>query len=68
MIDFNFYPERHLDELEGMLDIELPEGWNVADLIRCLHDTRLQLWQVFYEVDDDGGIRRKSPPRDRGRP
>jgi hypothetical protein len=55
--DFNFYPERHMNLLDGMLDIEVPQGWSLADLIRNLKDAECMLWKALNYVDDDGNIR-----------
>jgi hypothetical protein len=39
MIDFNFYPEKHMDVLEGLTDVEVPKRWTLGDLIRELVQT-----------------------------
>lgn len=47
MIDFNFYPEKHMGELEGLLDVEVPQGWTLEKLIRQLHDAKIMLWTLL---------------------
>lgn len=56
MIDLNFYPEKHMDELEGMLDIDLPAGWTLGQLIAALYDAKVMLWGELIDVDDDGNV------------
>lgn len=56
MIDLNFYPEQHMDELDGLLDLEVPSGWSLGDLIRELHSAKCMLWGELLHIDDDGGI------------
>lgn len=55
--DFNFYPEQHLDELDGLLDVEVPSGWDIARMIRELHDARCLLGNLLLHVDDDGKVK-----------
>lgn len=57
MIDLNFYPEKHLDEMDGLLDLEVPQGWNLARFIRELYEAKLMLWAELLVVDDDGNVR-----------
>jgi hypothetical protein len=56
MIDLNFYPEQHMAELDGMLDVELPAGWTLARLIQALYEAKLMLWTELTDVDDDGNV------------
>lgn len=53
-IDLNFYPEQHMDELEGMADLEVPAGWTVGQLIQELRNAKCDLWKELLHVDDDG--------------
>jgi hypothetical protein len=57
MIDLNFYPEQHMNDLVGLTDVEVPQGWTLGQLIRVAHDAKLDLWAALNEVDDDGNIR-----------
>jgi hypothetical protein len=52
-----FYPERHLDELDGFLDEPPPEGWTLGQYIRALFDAKLMLWKALNYVDDEGEVR-----------
>jgi hypothetical protein len=54
--DLNFYPEHHMDELDGLLDLEVPQGRTVGGLVERLHDARLMLWSALNKVDDDGNV------------
>jgi hypothetical protein len=56
MPDLNFRPEQHIEELEGLLDVEVPKGWTVGRFIRCAHDARIGLWDALNMVDRDGNI------------
>lgn len=56
MIDLNFYPEKHLNELDGLLDLEVPQGWTLARVIRALYDAKIELWRLLWR---DDGTRRK---------
>jgi hypothetical protein len=55
-IDFNFYPERHMDELVGLLDEEPPQGWTLAHYISELHAAKCLLWSALIEVDGEGNV------------
>jgi hypothetical protein len=55
-LDLNFYPEKHMDELDGLLDAEVPNGWTLARLIEETYDAKLMLWDALNRVDDDGRI------------
>jgi hypothetical protein len=55
-IDFNFYAEQHLDQLEGMTDLELPQGWTLGQLISALYDAKLMLWAEILHIDRDGNV------------
>jgi hypothetical protein len=56
MLDLNFYPDQHLDELEGLSDIEVPQGWTAGQLIRALYEARMKLLSRLLHVDEDGNI------------
>ena len=60
-LDLNFYPERHMDVLKGLSDIEVPPGWTLGKLIEELTWADAMLWAVFWRVDDDGNIVRRQP-------
>ena len=53
-IDLNFYPTQHLAELDGLTDIEVPEGWTTDQLIQALYDAKVELWMVLHHTDEDG--------------
>jgi hypothetical protein len=66
IIDFNFRPEQHVDELDGLTDVEVPQGWTLGRLIRGAHDARLLLWDTLNTIDGDGNIvprRAATPPQ-----
>lgn len=56
-IDFNFYPEQHLDELDQLWDEEVPKGWTIGRFIEEVYNAKLLLWHALYKVDDDGYIK-----------
>jgi hypothetical protein len=56
MIDLNFYPEKHMDELDGLLDVEMPKGWTIGRFIEEAHNARLLLWAALNEVNSDGYV------------
>jgi hypothetical protein len=56
IIDLNFYPEQHMDELDGLTDVEVPRGWTLGRLIHSAHNARLLLWDVLNRIDGDGNI------------
>ena len=55
MIDFNFYAEKHTDEIAGLLDEEVPPGWTIARFIQEVYLAKLMLWSALYEVDIETG-------------
>jgi hypothetical protein len=63
MPDFNFYPEKHLEELLPVLDEEVPEGWSLNRLIMEMYAVKMELWNALWIVDDDGNVvPRLGPP------
>jgi hypothetical protein len=56
MVDLNFYPEKHLEELLSVLDEEVPEGWSVRRLIVEMYAIKMALWGALWTVDDDGNV------------
>ena len=62
MIDLNFYPEDHGEEIAVIpyvvADCDLT-GWDFRKLVESILDARLLLWAALYEVDDDGAVRAK---------
>jgi hypothetical protein len=56
-IDFNFYPEKHMDELDDLLDIELPAGWTLAQLIEAIYDAKIMLWAELLDMGSDGNVK-----------
>jgi hypothetical protein len=54
-LDFNFYPEHHMDEL--MPGLDAPSHWTVGELVRNLWDAKVMLWSLLVHVDDDGNVR-----------
>jgi hypothetical protein len=55
-LDFNFYPEHNMHELDDLRDIAVPTDWTVGQLITALHDAKVMLWNEILHVDDDGNV------------
>jgi hypothetical protein len=69
IIDLNFYPEQHMDELDGLTDVEVPRGWTLGRLIHGAHNAKLMLWDTLNKIDDDGNIMPRwvvMPPKNEG--
>jgi hypothetical protein len=56
MIDFNFYPEGHLEELVPLLNEGVPKDWTIARFIEEAYNAKLLLWAALNEVNEDGNV------------
>lgn len=57
-IDLNFYPEDHPEEIAEIpylvAGYDLSGFDSFANLVECVDHGKLMLWEIMYDIDDDG--------------